>query len=553
LSWFVREGARHLGLEVLFAFAGYTLDVARRELRRGTDSIQVEPQVFDLLIYLIKNRERVVSKDDLIASVWGGRIVSDSTLNTRIHSARKAVGDSADQQRMIRTVPRKGFRFVAEIQQNADTAAPPSMVGVSVAAGAAPAQATSTTMDKSEGGAIVLPANRRASLAVMPFVDNSEVVRARGGAADALVHDVITRLAKLRSLFVIAEGTVFALHERGVGPAEAAQLLKVDYLASGFVRRSGKRLTVEVELAEVRTARIVWAESFNRSLDDAFAILDEVGTSIVASIANEIEALERNRAVLKPPSSLDAWEAYHRGLWHMYRFNKADNDQAHHYFEMALRLDPTFARAYSGVSFTHFQNAFQGWAESAPEMERAYAAAAESLMADDRDPAAHWAMGRALWLRGRHDQSLQELEQAVELSPNFAMAHYTLGFVRSQSGDALAAIASADLARQLSPFDPMLFAMLAARAMALIRLNRIDEAADSAVKAAARPNAHIHIQALAALCQALAGSMEDARVRVGVLRKASPTYGLSDFFAAFQLDEAGRRHFRRAAGLLAMN
>jgi tetratricopeptide (TPR) repeat protein len=217
---------------------------------------------------------------------------------------------------------------------------------------------------------------------------------------------------------------------------------------------------------------------------------------------------------------------------------------------MALRLDPTFARAYSGVSFTHFQNAFQGWAESAPEMERAYAAAAESLMADDRDPAAHWAKGRALWLRGRHDQSLQELEQAVELSPNFAMAHYTLGFVRSQSGDALAAIASADLARQLSPFDPMLFAMLAARAMALIRLNRIDEACDSAV----RPR-----RGAEPLCYPYSGACGAARpwpvdggcaLRVGVLRKASPTYGLSDFFAAFQLDEAGRRHFRRAAGLL---
>jgi DNA-binding winged helix-turn-helix (wHTH) protein/tetratricopeptide (TPR) repeat protein len=540
-------------LDVQFVFDGFTLDVARRELRRGGDPIQVEPQVFDVLVYLIRNRGRVVSKDDLIASIWGGRAVSDSTLTSRIFAARRALGDSADEQRLIRTVPRKGFRFVAEVEQNLDTTAPARAASPSVAEGAAPGEDAATTMvDKSEDGGGVLPANRRASLAVMPFVDNSEVVRVRGGAADALVHDVITRLAKLRSLFVIAEGTVFALHERGIGPAEAAKLLKVDYAASGLVRRSGKRLTVEVELAEVRTARIIWAESFNRTLDDAFAILDEVGSSIVASIANEIEALERNRAVLKPPNSLDAWEAYHRGLWHMYRFNKADNDQARHYFHMALRLDPTFARAHSGMSFTHFQNAFQGWTESAPAIECAYAAAAESLMADDRDPAAHWAMGRALWLRGLHHQSLQELEQAVDLSPNFAMAHYMLGFVRSQSGDAQAAIASSDLARQLSPFDPMLFGMLASRAMALVRMNRFGEAADWAVKAAARPNAHPHILALAALSQALAGAMEDARTGVALLRKANSAYGLDDFFAAFQLDEPGRMHFRRAAGLLGL-
>ena len=240
----------------------------------------------------------------------------------------------------------------------------------------------------------------------MPFVDRSAAAAARGGAADALAHDVITRLAKLRSLFVIAQGTVFALHERRIGPEEAGRMLNVDYVVSGSVRRQGKRLTVTVELAETRTARIVWAEIFNHKLDDAFLVLDEIGNRIVASIASEIETIERNRAILKPPSSLDAWEAHHRGLWHMYRFNKADNERARHFFETAVRLDPTFARAYAGLSFTHFQNAFQGWAKREPEIDRAFEAAGQSLMADDRDPAAHWAMGRALWLRGRHDQSV---------------------------------------------------------------------------------------------------------------------------------------------------
>ena len=133
----------------------------------------------------------------------------------------------------------------------------------------------------------------------------------------------------------------------------------------------------------------------------------------------------------------------------MYRFNQADNERARHFFETAVRLDPTFARAYAGLSFTHFQNAFQGWAEREPEIDRAFDAAGQSLMADDRDPAAHWAMGRALWLRGRHDQSVVELEQAIDLSPNFALGHYTLAFVHSQAGDPRAAIASSDHSRQL--------------------------------------------------------------------------------------------------------
>jgi DNA-binding SARP family transcriptional activator/TolB-like protein len=399
---------------------------------------------------------------------------------------------------------------------------------------------------------IVMAAPRRASIAVMPFVDRNNAMGVHGGSADGLAHDVITRLAKLRALFVIAQGTVFALHERHIGPEQAGRMLNVDYIVSGSLLRQGKRLTVTVELSETRTARIVWAEVFNQKLDDAFLVLDEIGNSIVASIANEIETIERNRAILRPPSSLDAWEAHHRGLWHMYRFNRADNERAHHFFETAVRLDPTFARAYAGLSFTHFQNAFQGWAKREAEIDRAFEAAGQSLMADDRDPAAHWAMGRALWLRRQQDQSIVELERAIDLSPNFALGHYTLAFVHSQGGDPHAAIRSSDHSRHLSPFDPLLFAMLGARAMALVNLQQFDEAADWGVKAAARPNAHAHILGIAAYSLALAGRLDEARAQMTAIHKSLPSYGVDDFLAAFQFSPEGAALFRKAAKRIGM-
>jgi DNA-binding SARP family transcriptional activator len=389
-------------------------------------------------------------------------------------------------------------------------------------------------------------ASRRASIAVMPFVDGS-AKRISGGPAGGLAYDVIARLAKLRSLFVIAQGTVFALGERLVGAEEAGRMLNVDYVVSGTLQRKGKRLTVTVELAETRTARIVWAEVFDKKVDDALLVLDEIGNSIVASVASEIETMERNRAILKPPNSLDAWEAHHRGLWHMYRFNKTDNERAQQFFETAVRLDPTFARAYAGLSFTHWQNAFQGWAKREPEIERAYEAAGQSLMVDDRDPAAHWAMGRALWLHGRQDQSILELEQAIDLSPNFALGHYALAFVHSQAGNPSAALEFADHSRHLSPFDPMLFAMLGARAMALIRLERFEEAAEWGLKAAARPNAHAHVLAIAAYCLALAGRLEEARAHVARIHKAIPRYRVDDFLAAFHFEAGAAALFRKGA------
>jgi DNA-binding SARP family transcriptional activator/Tfp pilus assembly protein PilF len=387
----------------------------------------------------------------------------------------------------------------------------------------------------------------RASIAVMPFVDRSTTGGVRGGLTDGLAHDIIARLAKLRSLFVIAQGTVFALDQRGVGPEEAGRTLNVDYVVSGSLRRDARRIVVNVELVESRTARILWVDVFERKLDDAFLALDEIGDRIVASIESEIEAAERNRAILKQPNTLDAWEAHHRGLWHMYRFNRTDNEQARRFFEMAVRLDPTFSRAYAGLSFTHWQNAFQGWSAQEPAMNLAFETAGQGLIADDRDPAAHWAMGRALWLRGQPDQSLVELQSAVDLSPNFALGHYTLGFVNCQSGDARAAIDSSDHSRSLSPFDPLLFGMLAVRAIALVRLGQYEDAADWAVKAAARPNAHAHILAIAVHCLTLAGRVDEARSFLASIRKTVPSYRIDNFLAAFRLAPEVEAIFREAA------
>jgi tetratricopeptide (TPR) repeat protein len=282
-------------------------------------------------------------------------------------------------------------------------------------------------------------------------------------------------------------------------------------------------------------------------LDDAFNVLDEIGNRIVSSIASEIEAAERNHAILRPPSSLNAWEAYHRGLWHMYRFTRTDNDLARGFFQMALRLDPTFSRAHASLSFTHWQNAFQQWADRDAERDLAYAAAGESLIIDDRDPAAHWAMGRALWLRGRQDESLAELERAVDLSPNFALGHYSLSFVHSQSGDPNVAIASADHSLRLSPFDPLLFGMLGARAFAHVRLGQFEEAAEWALKAAARPNAHAHILAIAAHCLALTGRIEEGQAFTASIRRTLPQYCSEDFLTTFRFAPDAAALFRVAA------
>ncbi|HLX13705.1 MAG TPA: transcriptional regulator [Bradyrhizobium sp.] len=414
------------------------------------------------------------------------------------------------------------------------------------------AVAVSATPAPRAGAEIGSKAARRPSLAVMPFHALPDRREGTGETADGLTHDTITRLAKLRSFFVIAEGSVFALGFRQVGPEQAGRRLNVDYVASGSVRRRQGRLGVSVELIETTTARIFWAEDFDCRQNDVFSILNDISDRIVASIASEIEAVERNRAVLRPPDSLDAWQAYHRGLWHMYRFTETENEAARRFFEMAVRLDPTFARAHAGLSFTHWQSAFQHWGDRKRHMTHALEAAGRGLIVDEHDPAAHWAMGRALWLKGSHDEAVGELQQTVNLSPNFALGHYTLAFVHSQSGDPRAAIEAADYSRLLSPFDPLLFGMLGSKAMAHVRLGQFDEAAAWSVKAAAQPNAHILILAIAAFCHVLAGRIEQARTYAEAIRRAQPRFSIEEYLNAFQFSADAAALFRQAAGKIGM-
>jgi TolB-like protein/DNA-binding CsgD family transcriptional regulator len=407
------------------------------------------------------------------------------------------------------------------------------------------AEAAALTSEPGASRADASEMSCRASVAIMPFSSGPEMPTA---VARAFVHDIVTRLAKLRSMRVIASGSVFALSAQGFDHREAADLLAVDYAVTGSILNTADRIHIFVELERMRSAQIIWAEDFDYKTADTLLALDTIGDRIVAAVAAGIETAERNRALLKPPQSLDAWESFHRGLWHMYRFTVADNEQAQQLFRRAIAMDPTFSRAHAGLSFTHFQNAFllhPGHRQR--EMELAIDTAGESLVADRNDPAAHWAMGRALWLHGEVDQATAEIVHSVELAPNFAVGHYTHGFIEAQTGDPKAAIGSADRSCHLSPFDPLMFGMLGSRALALFRMGAFDEAADWAVRASARPNAHVHIHAITAHCLAAADRLREARQVVTEIHAQTTEYRVDDFLAAFRFPPTTQALFRRIA------
>ncbi|MBR0788209.1 tetratricopeptide repeat protein [Bradyrhizobium manausense] len=384
---------------------------------------------------------------------------------------------------------------------------------------------------------------RRPLLLVMPFAGAAPEDLADAGR---VTSDVIFGIAKLRSVSTIAWSTASALS--GQSPAVAATRVNAQYVACGRLQRHGADYLASIELIEPASDRIFWAGEFSCNVDDAFSAANPLASQIVAGLDAEIHIIERNRALLLPPTSLDAWQAYHRGVANMYRFTSESNREAQSFFHQAIARDPTFSRSYAGLSFTHFQNAFVlKTREREQEIALALSTAGRGLEVDPGDPAAHWAMGRALWLRRDHESAITALEQATRLSPSYASAHYSLAMVHCQTGDPERAVQAADTAALLSPLDPMLFAIFGARTFGLLRLGKTEEAAVFALRGAEQPNAHIHARAIAVLTLATAGRMDEADAEWTRLRHLQPAYTFRQFEDAFHLVDDLRRTYQKAA------
>jgi TolB-like protein/Flp pilus assembly protein TadD len=426
--------------DVQFFFDNHTLDTDRRELRRCAEPIAVEPQVFDLLVYLVQNRDRVVSKDDLIAAVWSGRIVSDSTLTSRINAARKAIGDSGEDQKLIRTIQRKGLRFIGEVSEQ-----PAEIVPL---AGSEPVPELAAGPSSPAA-----PSSDRPAIAVLPFTNMSGDPE-QEYFSDGISEDIITALSRLRWFFVIARNSSFTYKGKPVHMKQVAEELGVGYVVEGSVRKSGDRVRITAQLNEVATGRHVWAERYDRDLADVFAVQDEITEAIVAAIEPQIHAAENFRARRKPPNSMDAWDLVMRALSHYWRVTRQDNVVAQALLEKATAIDPDYGQALGVLATCHTFSAHMGWSDMATATPIAERAALAAIQADGEDPWAHNALGCAYLFRRRFDDSLAEFELALRLNPSFSLAHGYHGLTLAYCGYPEEAHKAALHALRLSPRDP---------------------------------------------------------------------------------------------------
>jgi TolB-like protein/Tfp pilus assembly protein PilF len=500
---------------VQYLFEDYVLDPERRELTRGSEAIAVGPQVFDLLLYLMQNREHVVSKDELLDEVWNGRIVSESTLTSHINAARRAIGDSGQEQRLIRTVARKGFRFVGDVRE------------VRSSDDFSSQKAELARSDGASSHALTLP--DIPSIAALPFLNLSGDLE-QEYFADGVVDDIISALSRIRWLFVIARNSSFTYKGRAVDVKQVGRELGVRYVLEGSVRKAVKRVRITGQLIDATTGGHLWADRFEGTLGDIFDLQDQLTENVVGAIAPQLERAEIERAKQKPTKSLDAYDYYLRGMANLHRGTRDCIDAALAQFYQALQLDPNFASAYAMAAWCHFWRKVNGWMIDRPQEIAEGARLARRAVELGRDDAvALTRSGHALGhLTGDLEGGIALIDRALVLNPNLASAWFLSGFLRVWHGEPEGAIEHFARAMRLSPLDPEMYRMQAGMAVAHLFAGRFDTASSWAEKAFRDLPSFLMVVSIIAASHALAGRTDEARRAMDHLRQLDSTLRISN-------------------------
>lgn len=504
-------------LTLQFVFEDYVLDQQRRELTLRGQVVAVGPQVFDLLLQLVSNCDRVMSKDDLLKAVWGGRIVSESTITSHINAVRKAIGDTGEEQRLVRTVPRKGYRFVGEIKVDevGETRQPDIE------------EPTPVDLTQTPPPTLVLP--DKPSITVLPF-HNLSGDPEQEYFADGMVEDIITALSRIRWLFVIAHNSSFTYKGRDVDVQGVGQTLGVRYVLEGSVRKSGNKIRITGQLIDATTGTHIWAERFEGMLHDIFELQDQIAESVVGAIAPQLERAEIERAKRKPTESLDAYDYYLRAMAKLHNGTREAIEQALPLFYKAIELDPEFASAYGMAAWCHFWRKLNGWMTDRPREIAEGARLARLAVELGRDDAVALTRGgHALaHLAGDIDGGIALLDRARLLNPNLAPAWFLGGILRALRGETDAAIEHLTHAVRLSPLDPEMFRMQVGMALAHFVAGRFDPAAVWAEKALGNLPCLLASVALLAASHALSGRMDKAKQAMQRLHELDPSLRVSN-------------------------
>jgi TolB-like protein len=506
---------------MLFEIGAYTIDTSRFAIRRGDEPVAVEPQVFDLLVLLIRERDRLVTKDEIFEIIWKRRAVSDAALSSRVKAARKALGDDGKSQRLIRTLHGRGFQFIGAVAEREATVRP---------APAAP-----------------LVREPRCKVAVLPL-------RNIGGGpridmlALGIIEDVTTYLARMPGFLVISPYSTLRLAD--AGPNEASERLSVRYIVDGSVTATDERARVSIRLIDAEAAAHVWGEEIERGLEELSDLSRRFAREILRRLEPELTRIELAKLSGRLPESLDAWSLFRRaqGTLVFKPWTGATFAEVAELLEEAVGREERFALGHALYALCEALRHMAGFADCDASRDRVLKSAEAALRLDEHSSAVLGYAGCAIADMGEYDRGLRLLERAVELDPSNAQAWVARGTVMLATEEIGRAVSYLEHGIRISPIDARRAFWGAVLAIGLLRLNRLDDALEAA-RSACRTGNNNHIpRVVLALAATRADRAGEARAAMDDARRLWPD--VCGHKMQWLIGQEGAAHLRRH-GLLA--
>jgi adenylate cyclase len=493
----------------------YLIDPEAYEIRREGKRVPIEPQVFDLLLILIENRVRAVSKDEIIKRIWNGRIVSDAALSSRIKAARRVLGDSGSVQGLIRTIHGRGFRFVGDV------------VAVPRPAAAAAGGPQDARVAERSGGQPRSPSRRRnvlrpptncPSLVVLPFRHVGDEPRL-GYLVEGLVEEVTSGLSRVRTFFVIARASAQKFAHRDVDVRKVARALGVRYVVQGSVRVAGPSIRVSIELIDGPSRQELWSQRFDGQQDEAFALQDRVTEAIIGALEPSILVAEVERVRRKKPENMEAYDCVLRGMPKCWALTKTACLEAMGLLETAIAADQEYGLAHALLSWCHGQQSVYNWTDDpAHHKQRALQLARRAATLDGGDPLVLVLLGTAECVAKDVAAAAVHVRKGLELDPNSAWGWNRSGYIHTYLGEPQIAVEHFQRSLRLSPFDPVRHNTYFGMAGASFVAEDYDQALAWIDKALLDNPEMIWANRMAAACAAMAGDRDRASQSVAVVQ-----------------------------------
>lgn len=488
----------------------------RRVMTKGQPAA-LGARAFDLLMCLIEHRDRVVTKDELMAWIWPGLVVEENNLTVQISALRKLLGAQS-----VATVPGRGYRLVAEVREASGDAHE-----------VAPGRATGIEMPD------------RPCIAVLPFANMSGDPQ-QEYFCDGITEDIITGLAMYRWFPVIDRSSTFVYKDRRMDARRIANELGARFILEGSVRRADERIRVNVQLIDAETAYHVWAETYDRDLADIFAVQDDITERVVGNLEPQILLLaEAERRRRKRTGEMTALDSMYQGIWHFYRITKADMAEARKCLQRSVELDPDNASQPLGwLAGVNFLSALLGMTDDPRATLTAAAEAAQrSVALDDQDFSGHTVLGLCLVWARQFERGTSELERGVELNPSSAFAHVLAANGLEFAGRPADAVAHSRFALKLSPRDPLLTFFFSNLGLAHFMLHELHEAAEYQKKALSLNPANLRALHRLASAQAHLGQVDEARATFQASLKLMPSANVAFIDATYPFRKPEDRAF----------